>query len=229
MSFFNPTKLVVTSAVLIGLASMNVASHSEAMSATTPVIEDVAAQSLDGIAVEALLAQLNREAPGERHQAAIEGHVIRHAGNESAYSGHASVRQAFGLWMPVEFSFRRGDDGVINAFTMTERPGQLAGPAANADTQQAVQDKIASEIIGEFGNQPVAFRIEQMSTPTVRGDQLVVSGIGTTDFFDEGLARTPFTAVLDRATGETLEIAYELLALEVPAEKLRIESAIASR
>jgi hypothetical protein len=75
----------------------------------------------------------------------------------------------------------------------------------------AIGQRIGERIAGEFPDQRTRFELLEVSRVGYGKHRTRLQGAGLTDFGAEGLAYTPFEAILDKHTGELLELRYDLL------------------
>ncbi|MGH8028358.1 MAG: hypothetical protein ACREO3_00335 [Arenimonas sp.] len=102
-------------------------------------------------------------------------------------------------------------DGNVEAVDYTAHPVEAVPGAVDHAVRAAIGRRIGERIAVDFQNQPVSFELLQVETVDYAKHRTRLQGNGVTDFGKEGVAYTPFVALLDKHTGELLELQYELL------------------
>jgi hypothetical protein len=102
-------------------------------------------------------------------------------------------------------------DGRIEAVDYTAHPVETALTPVDLAVRAAIGRRIGERIAGDFQDQPARFELLAVESVDYGKHRTRLQGNGVTDFGAEGKAYTPFVAILDKHTGELLELKYELL------------------
>ena len=102
-------------------------------------------------------------------------------------------------------------DGRVEAVDYTAHPVETELTAVDHAVRAAIARRIGERIAGDFQDQPTTFALLQVETVDYGKHRTRLQGAGVTDFGAEGMAYTPFVAILDKHTGDLLELTYELL------------------
>lgn len=102
-------------------------------------------------------------------------------------------------------------DGRVEAVDYTARPVETELTAVDHAVRAAIARRIGERIAGDFQDQPTRFELLGVESVDYGKHRTRLQGNGVTDFGAEGMAYTPFVAILDKHTGELLELQYELL------------------
>jgi hypothetical protein len=102
-------------------------------------------------------------------------------------------------------------DGRIEAVDYTARPVETELTPVDHAVRAAIASRIGERIAGDFQSQPTRFALLQVESVDYGKHRTRLQGAGVTDFGAEGMAYTPFVAILDKHTGDLLELTYELL------------------
>lgn len=117
---------------------------------------------------------------------------------------------------PIEVAFRasidldRGDVMQLS-YHMVE-PARRAGGAPTV-IGEALRNRIGGELVAQFPDQPMDFRITGISGSTRTANHLVVAGEGISDFFADGKARTPFVATFAMPSAQLVKFDYDLVSM----------------
>jgi hypothetical protein len=102
-------------------------------------------------------------------------------------------------------------DGRVEAVDYTARPVETELTAVDHAVRTAIARRIGERIAGDFQDQPTRFELLAVESVDYGKHRTRLQGNGVTDFGAEGMAYTPFVAILDKHTGDLLELQYELL------------------
>jgi hypothetical protein len=102
-------------------------------------------------------------------------------------------------------------EGRVEAVDYTARPVETELTAVDHAVRAAIARRIGERIAGDFQDQPTRFELLAVESVDYGRHRTRLQGSGVTDFGAEGLAYTPFVAILDKHTGDLLELQYELL------------------
>jgi hypothetical protein len=102
-------------------------------------------------------------------------------------------------------------DGRVEAVDYTARPVETALTPVDLAVRAAIARRIGERIAGDFQDQPARFELLEVESVDYGKHRTRLQGNGVTDFGAEGMAYTPFVAILDKHTGDLLELQYELL------------------
>ena len=113
-------------------------------------------------------------------------------------------------WLPIRYSASYDTaTGSIESPEITFTSGRAHGRQASIDSA-GLDAMVGRKLTEEFGSQTVEFDLGTLRP--VSGDQryVAVDGSGVASFAGEGSAMVSVQAVLDRATGQWLGVAYAL-------------------
>lgn len=102
-------------------------------------------------------------------------------------------------------------DGRVEAVDYTARPVETELTPVDLAVRAAIARRIGERIAGDFQDQPTRFELLAVESVDYGKHRTRLQGNGVTDFGAEGMAYTPFVAILDKHTGDLLELQYELL------------------
>ena len=103
-------------------------------------------------------------------------------------------------------------DGRLDSADYTARPAEADLSPVDRLVRDAIGRRIGARIAAEFAGQQAEFALLDVARVGDDGRHRTrLKGAGLTDFGGEGLAYTPFEAILDKHTGEVLELRYDLL------------------
>jgi hypothetical protein len=102
-------------------------------------------------------------------------------------------------------------DGRLESVDYIANPVETDLSNVDRAVRAAIATRIADRIAADFVGQQVDFALIEVESVEYGRHRTQLQGAGVTDFGPEGQAYTPFTAVLDKHTGDLLELRYELL------------------
>jgi hypothetical protein len=102
-------------------------------------------------------------------------------------------------------------DGRVEAVDYTARPVETGLTAVDHAVRAAIARRIGERIAGDFQDQPTRFQLLAVESVDYGKHRTRLQGNGVTDFGAEGMAYTPFVAILDKHTGELVDLQYDLL------------------
>jgi len=102
-------------------------------------------------------------------------------------------------------------DQRLESVDYTAHPVEEDLSPVDRAVRAAIGQRIGERIAAEFEGQRTGFELLEVSRVGYGEHRTRLHGTGLTDFGDEGMAWTPFEAILDKHTGELLELRYELL------------------
>jgi hypothetical protein len=218
--------------IALSLALAVLPGRDESLRTTDPALDErssVVADNADSGADRALLEQaLLRVVPGDVGDVRFtEWHVLPIGPANETVLGKASLNA--GGSAPLSVAFRanldleRGDVLQLSYRMLDTSRSSPSAPAVDA----VLRSRIGGELVAQFQDQPMDFRITAITGSTRTKTHLVVVGEGISDFFAEGRARTPFVATFAIPSAQLVKLDYDLVALpEAPAASLAIAPAV---